>query len=571
MRCVLFLLFVITGTNLQAQYYKDKCVAGNCRNGFGLMRVSTSNEPLPVNGFYGFGSYYYYLMGEFKKGKLEGKGCRFEVPRIYGNFKPADERYGAMVKDGIMPRPDSSLFHWFETGNYLNNKLNGEGYLAIYHFGPYTNGAKLVRQGQFVNGKLEGNGVKIYSKPGQLYDTLTRNYSKNNIEIQTVITGTYKNDACSYGTKSSMSSTGVWGNITGEDLDNEFLTGWVIKDYIDSAKLGNVSPGFHFKRTAPYKIIFVGGIETGNRFSTEVAADIRKINLDDGRMYEGETDNAGRPYGFGEIRGRGYTYKGFIENGLPNGYGIYFAFPNVFGGRFENGKLLYGGVSYQSGGWPKTIQSYGSTKNTAAAEFNLFTGNVYNGDFLEKTYEFDAKNRKYKLIREKSGVMINGQPAETYVSVGKTNEDIKKQRKITNGRIAFNDVVPGDVVVLDGLASLVLENKYMRINLLDGRYISDNFQNQFVQLSRHKPEIFERSCNSCNGKAFTTSTYTPAPQEVTSTFYQKRTTVTDFSVWTHYEPVTTRYTKTFSPVTRKEFCKTCNGTGREKLAAQLKE
>jgi hypothetical protein len=215
MRCLLFLLIVITGTNLQAQFYKDKCVAGNCRNGFGLLRVSTSQDPLPSTVSTSGNSYYYYLMGEFKKGKLDGKGCRFEVPWNFGNFKPYDELYGAMVKDGILPRPDSSRFWWFETGNYSDNKLNGEGFLAQYNFGLYGNGAKLIRQGQFINGKLEGNGVKIFSKPGQVYDTLTKNYSKNNIEIQTVITGTYKNDVCLNGTKSTMSATGVWGNITG--------------------------------------------------------------------------------------------------------------------------------------------------------------------------------------------------------------------------------------------------------------------------------------------------------------------------------------------------------------------
>lgn len=574
MRSLFFLLLMITGSQLEAQFYKETCVAGNCRNGFGLVRVSTSQDPLPATVSTSGNTYYYYLMGEFKKGKLEGKGCRFEVPWNFGNFKTTDELYGGMVKDAILPRPDSSRFAWFETGNYINNKLNGGGFLARYDFSMNGKPYIFIRQGRFVDGKLEGTGVKIFSKPGVLYDTLSKSYSKNSSYLQTVISGTYKNDLCTAGTKSSQSATGVWGNITGGFLDDEFLTGWVIKDYTDSAKLGNVSEGFHFKRTVPYKVIYVGGIETGNRFSTEQATAIRKINLGDGRMYEGETDAEGKPFGFGEITGPAYMYRGFVDNAQPNGYGIYYASPvtsKVFGGRFENGRLLYGGICYQTGGWPTTIQCGGYTKNTAPAEFDLFTGKVYNGEYLERTYEYNFQKRSYTLSRESSGHMINGEPAGTYVSVGKTNEDIKKQRIVTNGSVAFKDVIPGDVVVVNGLASLVVENKFMRITLLDGRYIADNYQNQPVQLSRHKPEDFEHSCNTCKGKAFNTVTYTPPPQEVTATYYQKETIVGDYTIYTHYVPVTTRYTKTFSPVTRKDLCKTCNGTGREKITVQLKE
>lgn len=573
MRFLLLFLLCNACHELNAQFYKDNCVAGNCRNGFGLMRVSTTRDPLPHTVGTFNNTFYYYLAGEFKKGKLEGKGCRFEVPWNNGNFKPYDELYGSMIKQGLLPKPDSSRFQWFETGTYANDKLNGEGFLVQYNYGGYNSKAKLIRQGQFQNGKLEGRGVKIISRPGPLYDTITKNYGKNNVEFQTVIAGTYKNDACVSGTKTMMSSTGVWGNITGEYLDNDFLTGWVIKDYYDNAKNSNTSEGFHFVRTQPYRVIYVGGIETGNRFPAEQAADIRKADLGDGRIYEGEVDINGKPFGFGEIKSAAYYYKGFVDNGQPHGYGIYYASPvisKVMGGRFEYGRLA-SGTSYQSGGWPTTIQCVGYTKNPAPPEFNLFTGQVYNGDYFERTYNYDANTRTYKLSREKSGYMINGQPSETYVSVGKTNEDIKKQRTVTNGNIAFRDVVPGDVVVLDGLASLVVDNKYMRINLADGRYIVDNFQNQPIRLSRHKAEAFEHSCNTCNGKAFTTITYTPPPQEVVLTRYRPETIVGDFTIYTHYVTETTRYTKTFGPVTRKEFCSKCNGTGREKITTQLKE
>jgi len=576
MRYSLLIVFFAFCSCISAQSYKDKCIEGNCRNGFGLLRVQTGTDPLPKQQTTYNNTYYYYVMGDFKNGKLNGKGCRFEVPWNFGNFKPYDEKYGQMVKDKILPKPDSSQFWWFETGNYTDNKLDGAGFLADYNYGGSLNRAYFIRQGNFNNGKLHGEGTKIYTDYATYFtwDTLTK---KNRQEIKpsktVIIHGSFANDLCVTCTKSSLSTTGVWGNITGEKLDDDFFSGWVIKDYTDSATKGNVSEGYHFIKKTPFKTLYVGGINVSREFTTELAVSIKKVDLGNGKTYEGETDVNGRPFGFGEIKSTDFYYKGFVDQGQPNGYGIYYPRGTgtvVMGGNFEYGKLV-SGAAYMGGGWPKTIRCYGYTKNTSSAAFNLFTGFVYNGDYVEKNYDYDSPKRKYKLTRESNGYMINGYIESKYVWIGKTDADIVRQRIVTNGMAAFSDVVIGDVVVLNGLASPVVDNKYMRLTLLDGRYIDQSFQNNTVQLSKHKPHEFEHTCTKCNGKSFTTTTYTPPPQQVTSTYYIKETVVGDFTIWTRHVPVTTTYTKTFAPVTRQEFCTVCNGMGKQTIAKQLKE
>lgn len=578
---LIYLLLLLIPVIPNAQYYKDKCISGNCRNGFGINRVSTSKNPLD-KPFAGFIGYHYYEIGFFKKGKLNGNGCRFDTRWNNGNYQFYDEKLKSITVDNQIIKPDSTWMDWYQSGEFSDGLMEGPGtvieWKAILKDELNLNNFFEVRKvsiGNFHLGKLHGNAsVTIFKPESFKFDTLSFKYTNEKITPLIIYSGGYENGYCVDCTESVLSQSGVWGDRKGMYLNKALATGWVLKNYEDLAKTRNFMPGVVFKSTIPYKILLIGGSEVSSKISAEQRKP-QKIKLANGVEYYGEIDKDGNPFGFGILNGPEYYYEGMVDHGLPHGVGLYkgknaYSSSISIGGNFERG-LLYSGASYDDLRNKVVVSHVGVGSSFKESSLNLINGNIVNGPYAELFYSYDVALNDYKIIRQESGIANNSKIINSKVNIGLTDADIKRQRKIVNGTVKFNELIVGDVVVLDGMASVVESVSTYTVELLDKRKITEAVGSNPVRLSIHKLEEFKRTCSLCKGKPIQKYMYTAPPEEVTYTYYKTETIKSDYAIQTLRFPQTGTYTKQFEPVERTKYCNQCNTSGTEILRRQIAE
>ncbi|MFZ1452907.1 MAG: hypothetical protein WAT20_09400, partial [Ferruginibacter sp.] len=152
-----------------------------------------------------------------------------------------------------------------------------------------------------------------------------------------------------------------------------------------------------------------------------------------------------------------------------------------------------------------------------------------------------------------------------------TNEEKRKQRTVTGANISISDLLVGDVIVVDGMASPVVTVIGGIFTWKNGRTVSASSGVTSVKLSKYKNTDFLMSCDACKGTGQTSYIYQKPPEQVSFTRYVPKTFVGDFYIWKTTETVTTTYTKTFPSETRYASCTKCNASGQSKNITELKE
>lgn len=574
-------VFALYANTLCAQVYtsKEDCLSGNCKNGFGLSSVRTNRNPFPgaPDKYSSAGlNYNYLLMGTFVHGKLNGKGVKIELDwdtKKLSNVYTSKEKqlvnaFVRLTEQQKLLNPDTLRYEWVEQGIFKDNQLNGAGVRFVgstYNLSTSHSTFPLkIYQGNFQDGVLGGAGVSAeYSGELLVKDSVTNKSIKK--ANYTIYHGQYQGDICMQCTMTKIDKDGTPYSMTGDAINTKFFSGWVVRNY----KQTKVVP-IKLYPVEPYRALFIGGREIYVMPGTEIATDLKEIVLDDNRTYLGEVDATGTPHGFGTIKSStSYRlYQGMVDGDHPEGYGLYFSegknTNNSIGGFYRNNQLVYGAAYV----WSSFYIEFGNSKNpNDKVDYLESIGEVINGPYHKWTY-----GGNHELVKEETGFKVNGKTITKYVSYGKTIEDIIRQRVVTDGKINFNEVVVGDVVVVDGLASPVESiGNLGSLKLQDGRTIQESYLVKQIQLSRHLLSEFTGKCTYCNGTPAKTIMYTPPPREVEVVSYRTEVVVGDYTVLTMRIPQTTRYIKTYAPEARTEYCQHCNFTGIQKITNQLKE
>ncbi|MFZ1452194.1 MAG: hypothetical protein WAT20_05790, partial [Ferruginibacter sp.] len=519
---------------------KDKCLEGNCKNGQGLKRIVDK------------AGYHFYEMGNFKSGELTGKGYKLAVVwNASHNYKNIEDTLAAAFNNGLVLNPSLYKYYSFEKGNYENGKLSGQGYSIIYRNSGYD--IHTISEGEFKNGLLHGKAIKKLTKEGVYfkYDSVLKK-SVNIPAPEILYHGIFEDGLCTDCIKTDVGYGGTEIHMYGKGLDKNFLNGWVIKDYT-AQEYSTL-----YKMVEPYRALYIGGFEIAKLPGTEVSANIVKVDMGNGITYTGEVDDKMKPYGFGKIEYPGWagaTYEGMVDNGQPHGYGYWYAkkndFETVIGGRYRNGKIIYG-AAIRPG---VEVLRFGSDyENASDPEYRADLFTPIQGGYTRYYYQFDKSEKKWNLSRQESGFNVNGFEKNKWVAIGLTNEEKRKQRTVTGANISISDLLVGDVIVVDGMASPVVSVIGRIFTLKNGRTVSASSGVNSVKLSKYKNTDFLISCDVCKGTGQVSYSYQRQPEQVSFTRYVPKTIVGDFYIWKTTETVTTTYTKTFPSETRYASC-----------------
>ncbi len=563
-------IFVICGiiygmpAGSKAQVHKEECLEGDCKNGYGLKKITTTyKDPRDYKAKpskWGRTTYYYYLAGEFKSKKLNGNGYRFEF-----NYAGLDNlhKIKQLIKEKGKLAPVEKYYIWFEQGEFKDDLLNGKGFTIDYN--TYNGSPLNIKEGEFKDGLLNGQGVKlIFNNWGNYKDSMTGKYI---LKQGRMFEGRFEQNLCMECTVTEKQGERE-GHMTGKEVSEIFFSGWMMSDFFyESGKIKNM---------ALHRVLYIGGEKIASLQPGGESTNIKKVELDNGRVYYGECDAAGQPFGFGKIETiTGNIYEGQVDNGRPDGYGWYhsrdgfkyYAEQQAEGGLYKNRRFIYG--AFFEPGTYKIIKG-GIDDPTAQTELNSSMREVMIGPYTLKKYGFDAKSGELKLEREESGVKKDGSIVSSSVAVGMTKEERVKQRKVTNGRINISDLVIGDVVVINGIASPVIKEIGGLFYLKNEKYFS-SVSMPAVQLSKYSLKDFDFKCQQCLGSGSESYTYQQPPEQIVESHYRKETIVGDYTVITRPVLEKVIVTKTFSPVKRIRNCSGCNGTGVLKNIAELKE
>lgn len=585
---ILSCIFIcILTTHVTEAQNKEDCLEGNCRNGYGLKKIiTTRKDPLRFDqkplrkGLLGLPTYYYYEAGQFNGGELNGNGYRFN---LYYSTPKLEEELSRLIKAKTSLVPNEKQYGWFEQGMYKDGVLNGKGMLIEYD---NLNSVPIrLREGEFVEGALTGNGTKInFGQFGAVKDSS----GKFIFTRGKIYKGRFVKDICKECTVTEKRAAGE-GSYTGNDITEYLFSGWVIKNYIVRSTGSYIMDEYGTRErkqyedldgyagkleiVKPYRALFIGGIEIAKIEMADQPETVKQVDLGKGATYTGEVDEMGKPYGFGTINdGYGTIYEGMVDNNQPNGYGLYYALVNYYrekpatGGRYINGKLIYG-ASF-SPGTESTITWGGVDDPAAKTIFTNDNRDVYTGPFIKVTYAYNDKKWTYSMSRQEKGNKVNGITTDKMVTDGRTDADRKRQRVVTNGMVKIYDLVPGDVVVVDGMASPVISKSNGYVYLKNNKALIGQSE---VQLSKYKPSDFEQVCNFCKGTGSTSHTYQRKPEQVTEFFYRTEKIVGDFAILTHQVLDKHTITRHYQPETRTQTCFTCSATGYLKNLKELKE
>jgi hypothetical protein len=557
-----FSLCVLFVNGILGQSHEEKCIYGNCKNGFGVLAISgarSEKAPKPFHNKNIFVNdpstfYYYYQAGDFVKSKLNGKGYRLEPNRIFNDVRARNWLIDVAKSNLLDSIADQCI--WYEAGMYVDGVLNGKGVQIVHD-------ASII-EGTFLNGAAYGPTYKIGSDMRGFFSVLKdRKTNRFNIITGRQYYGLLEDSYC-INCKVVEFGYGYQGATIGRRIDEHFLNGWVIKDYAINETSGKT------ENVKPYRGLYVGNMELFRLHSAEQSVTIKEVKLENGSMYLGEVDEKGNPYGFGKMAlssNSKWTYEGFVDNGKPEGWGIiqleddqYYEVNHVLGGFFVNG-VITKGVILKPGSTGEKLLIYFQPPNDATKlVYDDVFKDIRNGFYTKTTYRYEDKVRRWFTLRTESGEKVNGYEKNVWVSQGQTIEEKRRQRLVSNGFISISDLTIGDIIVLNGLANPVVSNTGGVFFLKNKKIVSPQTTNQ-VQLSKHKSSEFYVSCKLCNGSCQESYMYQRPPQEVQMVSTTYETEVLDFTAWRKTTTETKTYIKTFALEKRVRVCSVCNGKG----------
>ncbi|MFZ6025530.1 MAG: hypothetical protein ACOYVG_13860 [Bacteroidota bacterium] len=559
MRILLSALLLLLANAVLYGQKKSKCIYGNCNNGYGINKNygAAGAQAFPGKGWTSEQSWQndFLEIGEFKKGKLTGKGYRMCT------YSSQEIKIIAAVKAGHAIVPDVTTQAWFESGTYTNGYLNGMGILIEINY--WSRRPYRISEGNFENSTLNGEGIKfIPAEDGQIdikKDSVTGKFT---LVWGRQVQGKFVRDICTDCTVSEIRNGDIAGTSIGGIFHDGFLSGWVFKDYTIDSWSNKIT------KEKPFKALYGAGREIKRWPTTELLARKDTVKLTDGYVYTGETDDKGKPYGFGTIewpKSIYDSYIGYVDNNKKNGWGMQYNLGrSVFAGLFVNDVFMSGIVFMPSSGLVLSCGDGGKTN----PNYNYYLNDVLDGPYTKSIYSYDYLKRTYTLTRQESGEKVQGYQKNVWVSMGQTAAEKKRQRIITNGMIQRNDLAEGDVIVADGMAQLVISEANGNLKLKSGKPIPLVAQ---LKQSRHQPNEFATTCNVCNGSSFTTYTYQRPPETVSMPRTVFETQVLDYTIWKTTKTVYDTYTKTFPPEQRQQVCTVCNGKGKTKDVTEIAE
>lgn len=565
-RILLLALFSCYGIFLFAQSHEEECIYGNCKNGRGVKFVKGNKKnPFPfVKVWSPLDYYYFYEIGNFKDKALNGEGYRISYWRTDDNTK---NWIISQVKNNSAFTPEAQTQAWFEKGNYENGFLQGQGVLVEFdaaNVSPYR-----IREGNFTKGTLNGDGIKITkSADGFIKVAVENNLYK--VITGSLFRGVFVDDLCTACTLTEYRGD-VEANTIGKVIQENFLSGWVIKDFEVN------SYNNQRKKVTPYRSLYVGGIELKRMETTELSVNSKTVELPDGSSFTGELDAEGRPSGFGVLTSgssKNPLYEGFVEDGKPNGWGYApgndtYGLGDVIGGYYKNGVIMYG-VAHTHPGIDQQVLKFGHADGKTDPRYNSNLKKNMEGPYLSQTYSYDVKTRRHVLSREESGEYVEGMKKDVWVSLGRKDEETRRQRKVENNFISISDLTVGDIVVVNGMASPVVGKTASVFNLKNGKSVSSVSAVQ-VQLSKHSIGEFSKSCDVCHGTAEISYTYQRPPEDVVLERYEFETEVLDYTIVKKTVKVSSTYKKTFPPQLRTRACDACSGKGLTLDVAEIPE
>ena len=567
MKKVLFylLLFLLVRSNIGfTQFHEEDCIYGNCKSGFGILAIKGnkfSNSPTPfhvnkmlINDPSTY--YYYYKVGQFDKKELNGKGYRLSIP---GSFNSQGTH--AWLINIVKQQLIDSIAHscnWYEKGDYINGLLNGKGAQLMKN--------AFITEADYINGNTKGPSYSIRPTRNGFFN-IEKETKSNKIKILTgrQLYGTLKDNFCF-----DCQETEFIGNIQGTSIARrmnlDFLNGWIIKDYDNDSKTGEL------RNVNPFKALYVGNIELFRLPSAEQSSQIKEVVLSNGGKFIGEVDDKGKPFGFGILQLYGsdskWIYEGFVDNEKPEGWGSirleddqYEDLNPIMGGFFVNG-IIRNGVLLKSDGINEKVRiTFQGSNDVSAKIYSESFRDILNGFYTKSFFSFDEKFKRWSIKREERGEKVNGYPKDVWVSLGKTIEETRKQRTITNGFVDTKDLTIGDVVVVNGIASPVVSVSGSIYFKLKNNSTIAVVSGSKTQLSKHGLNEFTNTCNRCKGSGIESFNFQRAPTErvVVSTRFE--TEVLEFTAWRKTITETKTYTQTYPPEKRNRPCSECNAKG----------
>ncbi|MDP3393001.1 hypothetical protein [Sediminibacterium sp.] len=560
----LALLLIVKSNIVFSQFHEEECIYGNCKNGFGILAIKGNkfvNSPAPFHvknivindpGTY----YYYYKVGQFEKKELNGMGYKLSVPGSF-NAQGSHAWLINMVKQNLIDSIASSCI-WYEKGTYSNGLLNGKGFQMMKEV--------FITEADFVAGKTKGSSYSIRSSRNGFFkvdkDLKTNKYK---ILVGRQLYGTINNNFCT-----DCQETEYTGNIQGTSIARrmnlDFLNGWIVKDYGVDAKSG------YLKNVDPFRVLYVGNVELFRIPTVEQSLNVKEVILANGAKYTGEVDEKGRPFGFGILQlydsGSKWFYEGFVDNEKPEGWGIirleddqYEDLNVIMGGFFVNGIIRNGALIKPEGVNEKVLISFRGSDDKSIKIYSEIFKDIVNGYYSKSIFSFDEKLKRWFIKREEFGEKVNGYPKDVWVSLGKTIAETRKQRIVTNGFIDSKDLTIGDVVVVNGMASLVMSVSGSIYFKLKNNTTITMLSGSKVQLSKHNSSAFIQTCNKCKGSGMESFTYQRPPTEKVIVNTRYETEVLDYTTWRKTITETKTYIQTYPTEQRSRPCTECNAKG----------
>ena len=425
--------------------FKNNIANGECKqyNAMGKLAYEGNYYGGKLNGFgkaYDKNTGKLIYEGNWKKGKKDGKGTEYFLNGSYytGDFKdgiiegqgtttwPSGDRYVGNFKDG--KRSGQGTYNFASgakhVGENLNGKFNGIGK-------EYSKNGKLLYEGNYRNGKLDGFGTKYYTDGkyvGMWKEGKRAGDGKfYNIEGKLAYDGLWKDDKSvnKWSLSTKASSTGCvkgncnngWGKYI---YDNGSYEGF----FMNNSKNGYGT------------YLWNNGDQYFGNWRNNIRHGFGQYIWKNNTKYEGEWTN-GKITGYGEKKelnnkySYGYWVNGTLKNkyaffinknvsvgciagNCQNGYGKYkWSNGDIFQGFFVNGKRRLGRYTYPSG-------------NVYFGEFSLngsFDGNAFYF-WKDKSYyagQYKNNNRDglgyYKNANTKNeqiGEWKNGELSKSY-------------------------------------------------------------------------------------------------------------------------------------------------------------
>jgi hypothetical protein len=560
----LVLLFIVKSEIVTAQFHEEDCIYGNCKTGFGILAIKgnkLSNSPTPFHvknimindpGTY----YYYYKVGQFNKKELNGAGYRLSVPGSF-NAQGAHAWLINIVKQNLIDSIANTC-NWYEKGTYVNGLLTGKGFQIMKDV--------FITEADFLDGKTKGPSYSIRATRNGFFN-VEKDTKTNKFKIirGRQLYGTVKGNFC-FDCQETEFIANIQGTSLARRLNLDFLNGWIIKDYDNVGKNGQLV------NVNPFRALYVGNVELFRIPTVEQSSKIKEVILSNGEKYIGEVDEKGKPFGFGimELNGADtkWIYEGFVDNEKPEGWGIirleddqYEDLNVILGGFFVNGIIRNGALIKSEGSNEKVRIIFRGKDDQSIKIYNENFKDIMNGNYSKAYFAFDEKIKRWNIKREESGEKVNGYPKDIWVSLGKTIEETRKQRTIVNGFIDTKDLTIGDVVVVKGMASPVISVSGSIYYKLKNNTTITVLSGSKIQLSKHKAAEFVNTCNKCKGSGMESFTYQRPPTEKVIVNTRYETEVLDFTAWRKTITETKTYIQTYPTEQRSRPCTECNAKG----------